>query len=233
MRIARTVTALLVLGALLACKKKTVDGAIAEHRAGVEKTFAAMKGLEPLVVNAPKIETDGIRPAGEAVLAERSAEQNAIVVFAADLPDPTNKSVATLRTTRTEQLADCAAILQTKKHVNGVTDARGDVAAEYLGQCARVRYLFVVRPHEYEPPMVSGAETFRPGKFVGDVTLWRLDTRTSFGGFKVSAESKSLTLGPRDTVDRIYTSFAAILLANIEAGIRTHAPGALKPEPAR
>ena len=37
MRIAGTVTALLVLGALLACKKKTVDGAIAEHREGVEQ----------------------------------------------------------------------------------------------------------------------------------------------------------------------------------------------------
>jgi hypothetical protein len=230
MRLTRAATLLVVLGALLACKKKSLDDAISERRAGVEKTFAALKQLEPLVTSAPHVETDGVKPTGEPVLAERGDEQNAIVVHAADLSDVTNKSVATLQTTRTKQLADCASILRTKKHVDGITPARGDVAADYLGQCARARYVFVVRAHSYEPPLLTGAETFRPGKFVGDVTLWRIDTRTSFGGFKLVAESKSLTLGPNDTAERIYNSFAAILSAAIEAGIRKHVPGALGPE---
>ncbi len=231
MRLLDSVPCLAVVLCLLACRGKSVDEAIAENRAGVTVNFSRIAALRAAVDAAPKLDGDRVLPAGEPVVVQPASKKNAMIVHAEDLREPGSKGAVPLRITGTGELLDCGSILATKKYASG-GDALGKVADEYLRNCAAVRYLFVVRTREHRAPAYASADTFTPGKFVGDVLLYRVDDKSALGGFRIDVESSdvvTVTKGNRDG-DRLGSDFSANVFVAVQDGIRRYVPGALPPK---
>jgi hypothetical protein len=218
--------------ALLGCQRKSLDDVVSEHRSTLEAKLAAIHELEPVVNAAERSASDTFEVPKDPVLLEPESKVNAAVIHAEDLRDPAELASVAVRTIRAQRLGECGSILRRKKHVSTLSDPIPKVAESYLEQCEAVRFLFVVRTFEHQDPQSVDDDSFTPGRFEGDVLLYEVATKKSYGGFKISVKSSpSVTaVGEANNSDRMASDFEANMFVAIDDAIRSHLPGALPPK---
>lgn len=221
-----------VVLALLGCQRKSLDDVVGEHRASLDAKFAAIHSLEPDVTTADRNASDRFQAPSSPVLLEPESRANAAVIHAEDLRDPAELAAVAVRTIRAQRLGECGSILRRKKYVSTLSDPIPKVAESYFEQCEAVRWVFVVRTFEHQDPLSLDDDSFTPGRFEGDVLLYEVATKKSFGGFKISVQSsRSVTVaGEASNSDRLASDFEANVFVAIDDEIRKHLPGALPPK---
>lgn len=220
-----------LLVAFLGCKRRTLDEVIAEHKSALEMKFTEIHQLEAAVASADRNASDSLQAPPTSIILEPESKANAAVIHAEDLRDPAAQAGVALRTLRTNQLGECGSILHKKKSLTTLADPIPKVAESYFEQCEAVRYLFVVRTFEHEAPQSVDEDSFTPGRFEGDVLVYELSSKKSFGGFKISVKSSSsITVVGEQTRDRLSGDFEANVFVAIDDAIRAQVPGALPPK---
>lgn len=221
-----------VVLALLGCQRKSLDDVVSEHRTPLEAKLAQIHQLEPVLNAAERSASDTFQVPTEPVLLEPESKGNAAVIHAEDLRDPAELAPVAVRTIRAQRLGECGSILRRKKYVSTLSDPIPKVAESYFEQCEAVRFVFVVRTFEHQDPQSVDNDSFTPGRFEGDVLLYEVATKKSFGGFKISVKSSQSVsvVGEANNGDRLASDFEANVFVAIEDAIRSHLPGALPPK---
>ncbi len=215
---------------LVACKPSK-DQVLAQYRAPVEAVFARIKSLEAAVRDTPPVADDAISPGiGPVVLkAGNGGEGNALFILADDVPAPDHASRDGIGGTYAYTTATCGEAL------NG-----GDIqpgTASFLADCARAKYVFVLRTRRHDKPEANVAEhNFRAGAYEGDVLLFRIEDGALLGGFRTSGKSNDQIMvredaqgQPKDAEDRLESDLSSEVYADIGAKLRALIPGSIPP----
>jgi hypothetical protein len=216
---------------MLSACAPSVEEVIAQHRPGVEAVFAKIKGLsEPAGATAPLTE-DKVELGGAHVVLEGDAS-NALFVDAANLADSGVAGVDGPGSTHAYSARVCGEALRGEF----IGAAKG--AEAFMSQCARTEYVFVLRTHVHESATVLDAESFSPGRYEGDVLLFRLADGALLGGFPLSAtngDEVSVELGaegqPIDAESRLNSDLESIVFVQIQEKLKANVPGVIPPEP--
>ena len=107
-------------------------------------------------------------------------------------------------------------------------------AADYMVECTRAEYVFVLRTHVHESATVTDNQSFSPGIYEGDVLLFRLADGALLGGFPVSAtngDEVSVQVdasgAPVDAESRLNSDLEAIVFVQIREKLKQLVPGVL------
>lgn len=216
-----------MLGLLLVgCE--SVPEVIDRHRAAVERTFASISALAPRVASAT------VEPPASLSLRLEGAEANAMFVYAEDVARPGEARPVTLRTLDSVPLLQCGALLSKGVYFNDAVNRPRPGAVEALLQdCARLRYVLIIRQRAYEPPRLSLAtRSFSRGKYEAEVLAFELASGKPLGGYEARAtndERVSLLDGDDHHEQRLLSNLEGTVFQALRAGARTAFPGSLPP----
>lgn len=229
----RPLAALLCAASLLTACSKSLEDVVAEHRPAVEKVFGQLKTLEGPVAMTPNVTEDRFDLGDAHVVLEGDAEgkkSNAVFIRAEDLAAPetaTSDGNGALNARAVEMCGDALT-----GEFNGVAGG----AELYMQECERAEYAFVLRTRADEAATLIGDSSFQPGRFEGDVLLFRLADAAPLGGFAVSAASSdSISVAvdssgtPLDAIDRLNSDLEAEVFVAINDKLREQVPGSLPP----
>lgn len=206
----------LVALAFSSCRSESVESVAARHRGAVEKKFAALRELAPLVATVPAFTEPKVQPlAVPLVVDAKSLEQvNAMFVYEADLAKPGAASAVPVRTLDSSPLLNCGSLLAEGK-LYGVSHLPGPRATEsWLTACERVRYALVIRQLDFLEPVPSQFGRFVPGRYRGEVLVYELgDKPRLVGGYPFEARSSE------DVEFLEGTPVSAQLIDNLEAQV--------------
>jgi hypothetical protein len=103
-------------------------------------------------------------------------------------------------------------------------------AEDYMKRCAGAEYAFVLRTHESQSPELAGDKQFVPGKYRGDVLLFRLSDGAALGGFSVAAESNDTVNVNNNEIDtmRLQNDLDAKVFVAIQKKLQALAPGSVR-----
>jgi hypothetical protein len=212
--------------ALVACRATSAD-IVAEHRPAVDKVFAQFKALDAAVRAAPVLTEDRI-DVGTARVVLEGPESNALFVRAEHLLAPEKANLSENNVLPSYKTQQCAAELAGAAYalVAGLDDL--------LISCGRAEYLFVHRAVVDVPAKMIDATTFEPGRYEGEVLLFRLADGALLGGFRVtgkssdslmlSADENSVALDP---LGGIHRDLRFSVDADINAKLPQFVPGVL------
>lgn len=222
--------ALLLCLCLLGCE--SVPEVIAQHRAGVEKTFAAIRLLAPKVA---AVELGSLTEVKSVPLVlERSTgdESNAMFIYADDLEKPGEAKAVHLRTLDSVPLLQCGALLSKQTYFgDSITRPKPSVVAQYLRACERLKYVLVIRLVEFATPALSlETKKFLSGRYRAEVLVFELSSGELLGGFAVSAKNEERVMlldGDADHTKRLIDNLESTVFSAIRDGARRAIPGSL------
>ncbi len=220
--------AALVSAALLGGCKQSLEEVVAKNRAPVEAVFSQVKALDAKVKQRPLTTEDKMQLGAEKVVLEGEGS-NALFIRAADLPAPENATSDETGATYASSVKNCGQAL------TGQFQGVAGGAKLFLEECGRAKYLFVLRTGSEESAEASGQDTFRAGKYSGDVLLFRLADGAELGAFRVGAQSsanvnvldKDAAAGRTD--ERLESDLSANLFVDIKTKLQKFVPGSVKP----
>jgi hypothetical protein len=103
-----------------------------------------------------------------------------------------------------------------------------------LPACGGAEYLFVQRTTLDEPAQLLDKNTFQPGRYEGEVLLFRLADGALLGGFRVSGKSSDSVLYaggangiPGDPIGELNHDLAQTVGKDIEAKLVQYVPGVM------
>jgi hypothetical protein len=149
-------------------------------------------------------------------------DTNALLVHQEELANPTLRRALPLRLNWRSPAVDVANVLGLTKAEPGVEldtayDPSCGEESEDWQRLASVKYLFVVRTTLFREAQMTGAQTFSPGVWEGDVSVFDFDSKGYQGGFALQARNQEsvrtrlgrddanlkadLHLGARSTLD--------------------------------
>jgi hypothetical protein len=217
--------------ALAGCEASMED-VIAKHRPAVEAVFAKIKVLSGPAGEVPPLAEDKIELGGAKVVLEGDAS-NALFVTQMDVLDPGTAGRGGPGSTHAYDIGVCGEALRGEFH----GAAAG--AELFMSQCGRAEYAFVLRTHAHETATVIDNESFSPGRYEGDVLLFRLADGAFLGGFPISATNGgevSVEVGadgtPVDAATRLDSDLEAMVFSQIEEKLKANVPGVMPSEPA-
>lgn len=227
-----TMRTLLLLSCLALCSCESAADVIAKHRAGVEKTFAALSALQPKVAAAEPLTEAKVKAAP--VLLEGGAGSNAMFVYADDLKKPGEPASVRLRTLDSAPLLHCGSLLNKQQYFNdGITRVAPSVAEAYLKACERLQYALVIREVEFVPPELSlETKKFKPALYRAEVLVFDLKTGDLLGGFPITATNEASVMlldGDADHVKRLLSNLESTVFNALREGARQAFPGSLPP----
>ena len=227
LRIFRSIGVGSVLLALAACQP-TMDEVIASHRVAVQAVFDKITALEAVVANTPPVAEDQMDAGAQRVVLE-GAETNALLIHADDLKAPERAGASRTGATHAGTIETCG------RAMSG--DAPGVPAGvdSMLRECADAEFLFILRARVDEPAEIVEVRSYRPGRFAGEVLLFRLSDGTLLGGFSVSATNNDSLMAqvdeagvPKDLAGRLQGELSSNVFAGINAKLRKHVPGSVR-----
>jgi hypothetical protein len=178
------------------------------------------------------LEEDKFDLGGAKVVLEGDAS-NALFLTDTDLAAPENTSTTGPGSTQASNVATCGEALRGQF----IGAAKG--AEYFLSTCARAEYAFVLRTLAYDHAQVLDDENFAPGRYEGDVLLFRLADGALLGGFHVAATNGSqvsVEVGaagaPVDAASRLDSDLEAMVFVEINDKLKQHVPGVLPEAPA-
>lgn len=211
---------------MLSACEPTMEEVVARHRSAVEENFGRIGALDAVVRNTPpaenRIET------GTARVVLRGEDRNALFIRAENLTAPGSADPGDIGATHSHTIEACGEAL------NGTASGRPKAFDSYLGECASAEYIFVLRTSEEVSAEIVDERTFRPGRYEGDVLLFRLADGALLGGFGVSGEnSATITVqgeasayGPKVGHD-LESDLSSKVFADINRKLRQYVPGAI------
>lgn len=210
--------------ALVACRA-TPEDIVAEHRPVVEKVFGQIKALDAGVRNVPPAIEDRI-DVGSASVRLEGPESNALYVRAEHMLAPEKADLSLTHVTSSYKTQQCAKALLDASH-ELVAGLRATLPA-----CGRAEYLFVQRTTLDEKAQLLDAHTFQPGRYEGEVLLFRLADGALLGGFRVSGKSSDsvMTAGEgsgawSNPIGDINRDLAQSVDKDINSKLSPYAPG--------
>ena len=216
---------------LTACEP-SLEKVVAEQRPGVEAVFAKVKALAGPALAAPPVEADAIDLGGAKIALEGDAS-NALFILAQDLPAPENANPSGPGATEARTVAVCGEALR------GAFYGAAAGARAFMTECARTQYVFVLRTRVHEMATVLDNQSFSPGRYEGDVLLFRLSDGALLGGFAVAATNGdevsvevTETGTPIDAETRLNSDLESIVFVQIRDKLKQHVPGVIPADPA-
>ena len=213
--------------ALLAGCEASMEEQVAQHRPAVEAVFAKIKALSGPALAAPPLAEDRIDLGGAKVVLEGETS-NALFIRAEDLAAPETATSDSAGSTRASTVETCG---------EGLREDPGSLGLGvplFLAECARAEYVFVQRTHVHDHPQLLDPTTFQPGRYEGDVLLYRLADGALLGGFRVeganNAEVSAATDDSGNVIDpsgRLDSDLSAEIYVDIEDGLKKHVPGSI------
>lgn len=207
----------LALG-LIGCQSESLEKVTAKHRDGVEKTFAALRALEPMIATVPAFTEPKVQalPVPLVVDAKSLEQVNAMFIYAEDLAKPGDASAVPVRTLDSAPLLHCGSLLREQK-LYGVSHLPGPRATEsWLSACEKVRYALVIRTLDFLEPVPSQFGRFVGGRYSGEVLVYELGEKPKLvGGYPFAARSSE------DITFLEGESVTAQLIDNLEAQVFT------------
>src|SRR5262245_59060192 len=100
-----------LLAVLLACKRRSIDDVVAEHRVPVEAKLAEMGKLNAVAKSAPRLTADAIQLAPEQIVVDPDEKANALLVHLEDLATPGTAGTVSFRTVRAKTLVECGSLI--------------------------------------------------------------------------------------------------------------------------
>lgn len=223
----RHLAAIAVALALLAACSPSMEAVVAEHRPVVEAVFARVKVLADPARDAPTVAADRIDAGGARIVLDGDGS-NALFIHVDDLLAPEFAGTDGTGATRASRVEGCGEAL--RGEFSGI--AKG--AALYLEECGRAEYVFVLRTHADEPARLVGSDSFEPGRYEGDVLLFRIADGMLLGGFRVSAESSDQVSvqmdsagNPIDPIERLNSDLSSRVFVQIDEKLRALVPGVI------
>jgi hypothetical protein len=215
--------------ALSGCSK-SMEQVVGAHRASVESAFARIRALDAKARATPPAGSEQMKvAAGQIVLdGGESKARNALFISASDLDAPEAASRDHTGALHAYTLQACGEALSGQ--ATGVPAAYDS----YLEECESAEYLFVLRVLEEESAQVAGRDSFRPGRFEGDVLLFHLADGVLLGSFPVSAKSSASVMAladaggaATDVADRLESDLEANVFADLNAKLHRLVPGSI------
>ncbi|MGH8030184.1 MAG: hypothetical protein ACREO3_09640 [Arenimonas sp.] len=213
--------------ALVACRD-TADDVIAGHRPAVEAAFGRLEALDAAVRNAPPITEDRI-DVGSARVRLDGEQSNALYVSAEHLLTQGGSNLDFTGYMYSVPTQQCGAALRSGGRLFLVSQLRN-----LLPACSRAEYVFVQRTIVDVPAQRVDAHTFQPGRYAGDVLLFRLADGVLLGGFNVSGKSSDNVMvvadengAGSDPIGGINRDLSASVDADISAKLKRHVPGVI------
>ena len=219
----------LVLSPLLLLGCDSVSDVVAKHRAGVEKTFAALKALGPLVDAVPAVAEVKVKAAP---LVLEGPDANAMFIYEDDLARPGQAQPVHLRTLDSAPLLHCGSLLSKQVYfADSITRPMPSVVESYLAACARLKYVLVIREVDWATPRLSlETKKFVSGRYRAEVLAVDLQAGELLAVFPVTAkneESVMLLDGDADHSKRLLINLESTIYSAIREATRRAFPGAL------
>lgn len=220
---------------LCGCKSDSVADVVTNYQPGVEKTFSAIQALAPKVKGFPELTEAKVEPPAVPLLIEKpkSDEDNAMFLYADDLTKPGEAREVALRSLDTVPLLQCGSLLSAGTLFEiPIKVTSPSVAKSYLSACERLRFVLVIRGHEFKAPVSGVGDTkFVSGLFRGDVLAFDLSTGTALGGFPVVAKNDEdvTVVAGEDQDQRLLHNLEAAIYKSLRDGARKAFPGSLPP----
>lgn len=209
---------------------ESVADVVAKHRPGVEKTFAAVRALEPRVTAAAAVTEAKVKAAP--VILEGGKASNAMFIYADDLPKPGEARPVHLRTLDSVPLLQCGSLLIKGTYfADSITRPMPSVVDGYLSACERLQYVLVIRTLQYVAPELSlETKKFASGVYRAEVLVFELASGELLGGFPVSAKNEDSVMlldGDADHRKRLISNLEATVFSAIREATRAAIPGSL------
>ncbi len=220
---------LLLLACLALPGCQSAADVTAKHRAGVEKTFAALSALQPKVAAAEPVSEAKVKAAP---LVLEGSLPNAMFVYADDLKKPGEAASVRLRTLDSVPLLQCGALLG-KQHYFGdsITRVAPSVAEQYLVACEKLQYALVIRELEFVPPELSlETKKFKSALYRAEVLVFEVKTGALLGGYPLAAKNEDSVMlldGDADHVKRLLSNLESTVFNALREGARQAFPGSL------
>jgi hypothetical protein len=215
-----------VIAGLAGCAP-SLEEVLAEKGPATERVFDQLRALSQRAFELPPLAEDGLA-IGDARIRLGGDDSNAVFLRSTDLASPETTRSDGVGGTHATGVAVCGEALRGEFH--GVAAGMDS----FLSHCGRAEYAFVLRTIDYSIAGMTGADTFEPGRYEGEVLLFRLADGAPLGGFRVaSASSGEISVAvdeagvALDTGERLDSDFEANAFAAIEAGLKAHVPGVL------
>lgn len=215
---------------------ESVSDVVAKHRAGVEKTFAALQALKPRVDAAEAVTAAKVKPAPLVLERSTGPESNAMFVYAADLEKPGEALPVNLRTLDSVPLLQCGSLLAKGTYfADSITHPAPSVVSQYLSACERLKYVLVIRELQFVLPRLSlETRKFVSGLFRAEVLVFDLHSGELLGGFPVAAKNEDSVMlldGDADHTKRVISNLESTAFTALREATRQAIPGALPPPP--
>jgi hypothetical protein len=215
---------------LLGCE--SVADVVAQHRPGVEKTFAAVQALAPRVALTGPVFTSQVKAAP--VVLEGGASANAMFIYAEDLSKPGAARSVPLRSLDSVPLLQCGSLLSNGTYfADAVTRPAPSVVGQYLSACERLEYVLVIRKIEFTPPLLSlETKKFASGVYRAEVLVFELRSGTLLGGYLVEATNEASVMlldGDADHTKRLLSNLESTVFSALREATRKAIPGSLPP----
>jgi hypothetical protein len=206
MRNRRALVAVLLWSALsaLACKRKPdtdeppPEEVLRERSPAAEQVLRDAESVAKLVESEPPVGDDAELPRSAPSLS--SSKEVAIEhaeILAKLERDPTTVNVP-VRVLGSGDLHRCSQVVR-----HGDRSLGDSFAARDVEQCAKTKYLLVVRTRRYSEPRASGLHTFSPGEIAGDAILYELRGSKRLGAFSFTVTNPATLKLSRDEDPKI------------------------------
>jgi hypothetical protein len=212
---------------LVACQP-SLEAVVEEHRGPVQGVFDQLRALDLPVAGTPRVSEDGMTLGDDQVRLDGDAS-NALFIRAEDLAAPENANSDGHGALRAAAVENCGEAMR------GEYYGAATGADMYLAECGRALYAFVLRTDVDESASIVDDESFEPGRFEGDVLLFRLADSALLGGFRVTAANSDevsvqvdASGTPIDPLPQLESDLGSQVYIGIEKGLDAHVPGATR-----
>jgi len=172
--------------ALLACKSgPSAEQIVHQHQAEGLQKVRALEEVGRLAAQAPPVDRDALA-LGDAHLDFAPGKPNAGFIQLEDFRDLAKLDHERLRLDVDPFWPDAVSLLRTGRDAWGRKPENATWVRSQLTGLEGIRYLFVVRTHEYVRPTAAGDGRFTPGSWSGDVVVFDTERRAERGGLRFS-----------------------------------------------
>jgi hypothetical protein len=204
-----------------------MDEVIANNRVAVQAVFDKIMALDAVVADTPAITEDRMDVGSQRVVLQ-GENINALFIHVDDLKSPQYAGSDDTGGTFAGTVESCGQAMS--------GDPRGVPRGvdSMLKECGGAEFLFVLRTWVDEPAEIVEVRSYRPGRFEGDVLLFRLSDGAMLGGVSVAATNDDSIMAqvdaagiPDDLAGRLESELSSNVFAGINAKLRKHLPGAV------
>jgi len=212
---------------LLAACSPSMEDVIAENRVAVQAAFDKIIALDAVVASTPPVTEDKMDVGTHRVVLDGDVT-NAVFIHADDVKSPEQASDDHVGGTYIGAIETCGQAMsgQPRGVPRGVEFA--------LKDCGSAEFLFVLRARVNQPAEIVEVRSYRPGRFEGDVLLFRLSDGALLGGVSVAGTNADSLMAqvdeagiPKDLAGRLESELSAQVFVGIREKLREHLPGSV------